>query len=137
MVSKLKSNFFQMIKDLGYFITDNCNYTKKEYPWLLLRLTNDQFIQSNDIFSHRVVLTLDVFSTYSGEKEILEIVDNIAQNLRDFQNKYPEILFIFQKSCKIIDDKETGPVKKHGIISYEFLLGNAVLNEEVNPDATK
>lgn len=137
MVSELKSNFFQMIKDLGYFITDNRNYTKKEYPWLLLRLTNDQFIQSNDIFSHRVVLTLDIFSTYSGEKEILEIVDNIAQNLRAFQNKHPEILFVFQKSCKIIDDKETGPVKKHGIISYEFMLGNAVLDEEVNPDATE
>jgi len=31
--------------------------------------------------AHRVVLSLDVFSIYNGEKEILEIAENIGNHL--------------------------------------------------------
>ena len=136
MTIDLKTKFYSLIKNLGYKITDNGDYVE-DFPWLMLRLTNHQFSRSYDTLNHFVVFTLDIFSTYSGEKEILEIAENIANSLWDFQNENPEILYCHQKMFKILDDKSTGPVRKHGVVNYEFMLGNAVLDEEVNPDATE
>jgi hypothetical protein len=31
---------------------------------------------------------------------------------------------------RILDDKATGPVRKHGVVSYEFLLGEEDAREE-------
>ena len=114
MVIKLKSQFYSLIKNLGYNITDNGQYVEN-FPWLMLRLT-------------------DIFSTYAGEKEILEIVNNISNALWEFQNNNPEILYAYQKMFKILDDKSTGPVKKHGVVNYEFLLGQGLIPEEEVPD---
>lgn len=132
MVIKLKSQFYSLIKNLGYNITDNGQYVEN-FPWLMLRLTDNQFSRSQDVLKHRVVLTLDIFSTYAGEKEILEIVNNISNALWEFQNNNPEILYAYQKMFKILDDKSTGPVKKHGIVNYEFLLGQGLIPEEEVP----
>ena len=99
MVIKLKSQFYSLIKNLGYNITDNGQYVEN-FPWLMLRLTDNQFSRSQDVLKHRVVLTLDIFSTYAGEKEILEIVNNISNALWEFQNSNPEILYAYQKMFK-------------------------------------
>lgn len=133
MVINLKKKFYTLIHNLGYNITDNGAYVEN-FPWLMLRLTNSQFLQSIDTSINRVVLTLDVFSTYAGEQEILEIGENIANHLQSFQNENPEILFAYQKMFKILDDKATGPVRKHGVINYEFLLGQGLIPEEEAPD---
>ena len=130
MVSNLKAKFYSLIKGLGYKITDNGNYVE-DFPWLMLRLTNDEFFRSYDVLNHNVVLTLDIFSTYAGEKEILEIVENITNSLWHFQKENPEILYCHQKMFKILDDKATGTVKKHGVVNYEFHLGQGLIpNEE-------
>lgn len=129
MVIKLKNQFYSLIKSLGYNITDNGNYIES-FPWLMLRLTNDEFSRSYDTINHKVVLTLDIFSTYAGEKEILEIVKNITNSLWDFQQSHSEILYANQKMFKILDDKLTGPVKKHGVVNYEFYLGQGLIQEE-------
>ena len=133
MVIKLKSQFYSLIKNLGYNITDNGQYVEN-FPWLMLRLTDNQFSRSQDVLKHRVVLTLDIFSTYAGEKEILEIVNNISNALWEFQNNNPEILYAYQKMFKILDDNSTRPVKKHGIVNYEFLLGQGLIPEEEGPN---
>jgi hypothetical protein len=133
MVIKLKSQFYSLIKNLGYNITDNGEYVEN-FPWLMLRLTDNQFTRSQDVLHHKVILTLDIFSAYAGEKEILEIVNNISNALWEFQNNNPEILYAHQKMFKILDDKATGPVKKHGIVNYEFSLGQGLIPEEEEPD---
>lgn len=135
MVINLKKKFYTLIHNLGYNITDNGAYVEN-FPWLMLRLTDSQFLQSIDTSINRVVLTLDVFSTYAGEQEIMEISENIANHLQSFQNENPEILFAYQKMFKILDDKATGPVRKHGVINYEFLLGQGLIPEEEAPDET-
>ena len=35
---------------------------------------------------------------------------------------------------KILDDKPTGPVRKHGVVVYEFLMGYGVAPIEEVPD---
>lgn len=133
MLAKLKSQFYSLIKGLGYNITDNAEY-KEQFPWLMLRTNGYRTMNSFNVNISSAVLVLDIFSTYSGEKEIIEIVENISEHLKELQDNNPDIMFAYQKSLKILDDKSTGPVRKHGVVVYEFLLGYGIAPAEEVPD---
>ena len=133
MLANLKSQFYSLIKGLGYNITDNAEY-KEQFPWLMLRTNGYRTMNSFNVNISSAVLVLDIFSTYSGEKEIIEIVENIGEHLKEFQDNNPDIMFAYQKSLKILDDKSTGPVRKHGVVVYEFLLGYGIAPAEEVPD---
>ena len=133
MLANLKSQFYSLIKGLGYNITDNAEY-KEQFPWLMLRTNGYRTMNSFNVNISSAVLVLDIFSTYSGEKEIIEIVENIGEHLKELQDNNPDIMFAYQKSLKILDDKSTGPVRKHGVVVYEFLLGYGIAPVEEVPD---
>lgn len=133
MLAKLKSQFYSLIKGLGYNITDNAEY-KEQFPWLMLRTNGYRTMNSFNANISSAVLVLDIFSTYSGEKEIIEIVDNIGEHLKELQDNNPEVMFAYQKTMKILDDKSTGPVRKHGVVVYEFLLGYGIAPVEEVPE---
>ena len=133
MLANLKSQFYSLIKGLGYNITDNAEY-KEQFPWLMLRTNGYRTMNSFNVNISSAVLVLDIFSTYSGEKEIIEIVENIGEHLKELQDNNPDIMFAYQKSLKILDDKSTGPVRKHGVVTYEFLLGYGIAPVEEVPD---
>lgn len=133
MLANLKSQFYSLIKGLGYNITDNAEY-KEQFPWLMLRTNGYRTMNSFNVNISSAVLVLDIFSTYSGEKEIIEIVENIGEHLKELQDNNPDIMFAYQKSLKILDDKSTGPVRKHGVVVYEFLLGYGIAQAEEVPD---
>lgn len=133
MLANLKSQFYSLIKGLGYNITDNAEY-KEQFPWLMLRTNGYRTMNSFNVNISSAVLVLDIFSTYSGEKEIIEIVENIGEHLKELQDNNPDIMFAYQKTLKILDDKSTGPVRKHGVVTYEFLLGYGIAPVEEVPD---
>lgn len=134
MLAQLKSQFYSLIKEKGYNITDNAEYIDK-FPWLMLRTNGYQVLNSFNMKMSNATLVLDIFSQYSGEKEIIEIVEDIQELLMELQNTNPAILFAHQKSLKILDDKATGPVRKHGVVVYEFLMGHGLeMPEEVPPN---
>ena len=134
MLAQLKSQFYSLIKEKGYNITDNAEYRDK-FPWLMLRTNGYQVLNSFNMKMSNATLVLDIFSQYSGEKEIIEIVEDIQELLMELQNTNPAILFAYQKSLKILDDKATGPVRKHGVVVYEFLMGHGLeMPEEVPPN---
>lgn len=134
MLAQLKSQFYSLIKEKGYNITDNAEYIDK-FPWLMLRTNGYQVLNSFNMKMSNATLVLDIFSQYSGEKEIIEIVEDIQELLMELQNTNPAILFVHQKSLKILDDKATGPVRKHGVVVYEFLMGHGLeMPEEVPPN---
>ena len=133
MLANLKSQFYSLIKGLGYNITDNAEY-KEQFPWLMLRTNGYRTMNSFNVNISSAVLVLDIFSTYSGEKEIIEIVENIGEHLKELQDNNPDIMFAYQKSLKILDDKSTGPVRKHGVVVYEFFLGYGIAPVEDVPD---
>lgn len=123
MLEKLKTDFYSMLVGLGYKVSDNRQFEEGGSPWLVLRSNGYQRVHSIGLRMSKITLVLDVFSQYNGEREIILVVDKIANHLEEFLAEHPEVLFCHQKTMKILDDKETGPVRKHGVISYEFLMG--------------
>ena len=105
MLAKLKTEFYSLLKGLGYNITDNAEY-RENFPWLMVRTNGYQSINSFNLNVSGITLVLDIFSTYPGEKEIIEIVENIGSHLDELRKANPEILFCYQISqiqrCSLI-----------------------------------
>ena len=121
MLNEVKTQVYQLIQSLGYNCTDNGVY-KENFPWLMLRTKGHTLRTSLDLRYDVITFDLDIFSTYAGEQEIIDIVDNIANHLDELRAVNPNITAIAQTTMKIIADKETGPVKKHGIVTYRIML---------------
>lgn len=134
MLEKLKTDFYAMLVELGFNISDNRNFEEGNSPWMILRTNGYQRVQSFGLSASKITLVLDIFSQYNGEREIIKVIDKIAENLEPFILQYPEVLYCFQKTVKILDDKTTGPVRKHGVVSYEFLMGVNTPEEEAEPN---
>ena len=135
MLTTIKEQFYNLLKSLGYKVTDNGTY-KEDFPWLMLTTSNYQSSVSLDIRYDVITLKLDIFSTYNGEKEIIQISENIVNHLQDLRKNNPDITAITQKKMTIIGDKETGPVRKHGILTYQFLVTSGLDLEDNNDDTT-
>ena len=135
MLTAIKEQFYNLLKSLGYKVTDNGTY-KEDFPWLMLTTGNYQSSVSLDIRYDIITLKLDIFSTYNGEKEIIQISENIVNHLQDLRKNNPDITAITQKKMTIIGDKETGPVRKHGILTYQFLVTSSLDLEDNNDDTT-
>ena len=135
MLEKLKTDFYGMITELGFNVSDNRNFEIGGSPWLVLRTNGYQRVHSFGLSASKITLVLDIFSQYNGEREIIKVIDKVASNLESFILQHPEVLYCFQKTVKILDDKATGPVRKHGVVSYEFLMGiNTPEEEEAEPN---
>ena len=121
MLAQTKERFYQFLKKLGYNVTDNGTY-REAFPWLMLRTGSAQVLKSHDLDMTDVRLIVDIFSTYNGEKEILDIVDNINHHVRALIDEYDDLQFCYMRSLRIIDDKETGPCRKHGVVTFSFIM---------------
>ena len=135
MLTTIKEQFYNLLKSLGYKVTDNGTY-KEDFPWLMLTTGNYQSSVSLDIRYDVITLKLDIFSVYNGEKEIIQISENIVNHLQDLRKNNPDITAITQKKMTIIGDKETGPARKHGILTYQFLVTSGLDLEDNNDDTT-
>lgn len=128
MISKVKTELYNLIKELGYNITDNGDF-HEDFPWLMLKTSGATAFQTIDTAYTTIVFSLDIFSTYSGEKEILAIIDNITSHLNDLLKIDKSITYIQQTSTKILGDKATGPVRKHGIVNYSVIVASPIGEE--------
>lgn len=134
MLEKLKTDFYSLITSLGLSVSDNRNFDEGGSPWLVLRTTGYQRLHSFNLKMSKITLVLDIFSQYNGEKEIIQITDTIADSIDGFLQDHPEVMFCHQKTLKILDDKATGPIRKHGVLAYEFLMGESAVIEEEDQD---
>lgn len=125
MITQLKVQFKTILETLGYPIRDNNTYNTT-YPMITLRLSNTNYEERNGIALRKIVYVVDIFSTYNGEKEILDINDKINEKLFMLPQQNQHITAMKQQNCLILDDKETGVVRKHGVLTYEFLLTSAL-----------
>lgn len=119
LVSKIKEQLYNLLLSLNYNATDKGIYEEK-FPWLMVRTNTYRRADSFDLRHDRIILTIDIFSKYSGEKEVLEIIENISNNIHTLKNENEAIMYIEQIGCVILDDNSTGPVRKHAVLSYEF-----------------
>ena len=120
MVSKIKTQLYDLITGLGYYVADNRQDTKDQWPWLLIRLNGHNRKETASIRYDNITLTVDIFSKYSGEKEIVEMIENISNNIQQLRKNNDDIMYIEQTTSKIMDDNKSGPIRKHGITSYKF-----------------
>lgn len=125
MISYLKTQIKECIETLGHPVRDTNTYSTT-YPMITLRLSNANREEKNQIVLQKVVYVIDIFSTYNGEKEILDINDKINEKLFMLPQRNKHITAMKQQNCLILDDKETGVVRKHGVLIYEFLLTSAL-----------
>lgn len=121
MLSSIKTKFCEFLRSLEYNVSDNGTY-REEFPWLMLRTGDAKVLKSRDLDMTEARLIVDIFSTYNGEKEILDIVDNINDSIRHFINENDFIQYAAMRSLRIIDDPSTGPVRKHGVATFSFIL---------------
>lgn len=132
MVEKIKTELCGLIKQLGYNITDNGAYVEN-FPWLMARVSSHSRTDAIDTRIDVVAITIDIFSKYKGEKEILTITEDIANHIQKIRTDNPEVMFIAQRDLKILDDNKTGPVKKHGVLTFQFIL-SSTLKEDATDD---
>lgn len=121
MLEQTKKALLNLIRGLGYNITDTGAY-REQFPWLMIRTGRFAVSQSRDVRREEIILMVDVFSSYPGEKEIVAIAEDIAAHIEELRTAIPEITTLAQTGLKILDDKATGPVRKHGVLSYQFIL---------------
>ena len=111
----IKQMLFNKLRDLSIPIKDNPTMERKSL-YGILRTINVIPEKRKNYMKNNWLLRLDVFSTYKGEKEILNYYNTeVVPKLQEIQ-ELDGITYI-NTSCSIMDDKETGPIKKHGVIS--------------------
>ena len=133
MVQKIKTDLCSLVRGLGYNITDNGAYVEN-FPWLMVRLGAYSRADATNVRIDSITLIIDIFSKYKGEKEILDIVENITDNIWNLKKDNPKLIYVMQKDLKILDDNATGPVKKHGVLTYQFLLSSTIGEEDATDD---
>lgn len=135
MVQKIKTDLCSLVRELGYNITDNGAYVEN-FPWLMVRLGAYSRADAANVRIDSITLIIDIFSKYKGEKEILDIVENITNNIWNLKKDNPKLIYVMQKDLKILDDNATGPVKKHGVLTYQFLLSSTIGEEDATDDTS-
>ena len=116
----LTTNFSCPIRDNPYDINDNVNF-----PFIIFQVSDVNRIVFKDAFQYIYHFKFDIFSDYSGEKEIIESEEKIF-NLMAQIYSFPQVMMVSQKSFKILDDKSTGTMKKHGVIYYDIVSAGMI-----------
>ena len=135
MVQKIKTDLCSLVRELGYNITDNGAYVEN-FPRLMVRLGAYSRSDAVNVRIDNITLIIDIFSKYKGEKEILDIVENITNNIWNLKKDNPKLMYVMQEDLKILDDNVTGPVKKHGVLTYQFLLSSTIGEEDATDDTS-
>ena len=131
MISEIKTKFFDILSnELGYNVVDNPE-RGNDFPCVLLKMGNTTRDLFHNNFRFQIKFKIDIFSNYDGEKEVLEMEEAIfaaAQALYDVVG----VTYVRQSDFRILDDKSTSVVRKHGIITYTIVSTGMV--EEVEDE---
>lgn len=131
MIDKIKVKLFDILsKDLGYNVVDNPE-RGENFPCVFLKLGNTTRDIFRNNFRFQIKFKIDIFSNYDGEKEILEMEEaifNATQALYDVVG----VTYVRQSDFRILDDKSTSVMRKHGIITLSIVSTGMV--EEVEDE---
>lgn len=124
MLLEIKQEIFNMLQnELGYRVTDNPYQQELEeiFPTVFLTVSNANRVNvKNNGFICNFTFKIDIFSEYNGEKEIILMEEDIAALLPDLMERFEYIVGVSEHSFKILDDKSTSVVRKHGVILYSI-----------------
>ena len=125
MVERLKQVFYTALSENNIDLRDTKNFAEA-FPQVFLRTSNIKRIYYQGVSAINVSFTLDLFSKYSGEKEILDLEQEISTIARNLVDANDFIMGMGLRSCLIQDDDSTGINIKHGILIYDFVLAEVL-----------
>lgn len=125
MVERLKQVFYTALSENNIDLRDTKNFAEA-FPQVFLRTSNIKRIYYQGVSAINVSFTLDLFSKYSGEKEILDLEQQISTIARNLVDTNDFIMGMGLRSCLIQDDDSTGINIKHGILIYDFVLAEVL-----------
>lgn len=125
MVERLKQAFYTALSENNIDLRDTKNFAEA-FPQVFLRTSNIKRIYYQGVSAINVSFTLDLFSKYSGEKEILDLEQEISTIARNLVDTNDFIMGMGLRSCLIQDDDSTGINIKHGILIYDFVLAEVL-----------
>lgn len=125
MVERLKQVFCTALSENNIDLRDTKNFAEA-FPQVFLRTSNIKRIYYQGVSAINVSFTLDLFSKYSGEKEILDLEQQISTIARNLVDANDFIMGMGLRSCLIQDDDSTGINIKHGILIYDFVLAEVL-----------
>lgn len=124
MLLEIKQEIFNMLQnELGYRVTDNPYQQELEeiFPTVFFTLSNANRVNvKNNGFICNFTFKIDIFSEYNGEKEIILMEEDIAALIPELMERFEYIIGVSENSFKILDDKSTSVVRKHGVILYSI-----------------
>lgn len=135
MIEEIKTKLFEILSDeLGYEVADHPN-GNKNFPCVFLKMGNATRDLFHDTFRFQIKFKIDIFSNYDGEKEILEMEEaifNATQALYDVVG----VTYVRQSDFRILDDKSTSVIRKHGIITFTIVSTGMVEEVEDEQDSS-
>lgn len=112
----VKQIVYNALSSLSVKITDNPDGNgHKDCPYAILRTITTAPVDYKNFTKVTWLLRVDVFSTYKGEKEIKDYYNEVVKKI-DLVRQEEKITYT-QSSLSIMDDKELGPITKHGVIT--------------------
>lgn len=113
----VKQIVYNALSSLSIKLTDNPDYETghKNCPYAILRTITQAPVAYKNFSKVTWLLRVDVFSTYKGEKEIKDYYNEVVKKI-DLVRQEEKITYA-QSSLSIMDDKEIGPITKHGVIT--------------------
>lgn len=112
----VKQAVYDAIKEANIPLEDSPVFERKEFPYGIFRTVNVVRTRYKNFYKSQHLYKFDIFSTYKGEKEVLDICDDLEQRIFTSVMNDKRCTFV-DINHDIIDDKEQGPVTKHGIIT--------------------
>lgn len=112
----VKQAVYEAIKEYNLPLEDTPVMERKKFPYGIFRTINVVRTRYKNYYKAQWLFKFDIFSTYKGEKECLEIFDDLEQRIFNRVMSDDRCTFC-DINHDIMDDKEQGPVTKHGIIT--------------------
>lgn len=114
----VKQIVYNALHDLSIRINDNPDYGTghPNCPYSLLRTILEKPIHYKNYTKVSWLFRVDVFSNYKGEKEIKDYYEKEVTRRLDLIQQEEGITYV-DSNLTIMDEKELGPVNKHGVIS--------------------
>lgn len=117
----VKQAVYNAIYNLSIRVNDNPDYETghKNCPYALLRTLLEKPTNYKNFRKVNWIFRVDVFSNYKGEKEIKDYYEKeLTKRLNLIQQE--EGITYVESNLSIMDDKELGPVVKHGVITISI-----------------
>lgn len=135
MIDKIKVKLFDILsKDLGYNVVDNPE-RGENFPCVFLKLGNTTRDIFRNNFRFQIKFKIDIFSNYDGEKEILEMESEIFDAIQSLY-EIDGVTYVRQSDFRILDDKSTSVMRKHGIITLSIVSTGMVEEVEDEQDSS-